>query len=397
MATEHRPSVAVVGGSLAGLTAGALLRDLGCDVHVFERSGTALEGRGVGIVSHPMTTRYLESAGSMDVDEVSTAAPYRRYLRPDGTTAHEELHHYRLTAYSTLWRALYAAFDENRYSFGSELVAFDADGSGVTLRFAAGPEHRSDVLVGADGVGSTVRQQLLPEVAPRYAGYVAWRGVVDERNLTPATFERLVDAVTYVLLPDSHILVYPIPNYDGDSQPGRRLQNFVWYRNVESGVPLAGLLTDTSGRRRDSSVPPGRVRPEHVDDLRSAARASLPDAVAEVVVGSAEPFVQVIFDIDVPRMAVGRCCLIGDAAFAVRPHTASATAKAAADAWALAEALEAAEGDVSSALQEWEDGQLALGRQLLERARWLGDTSQFTGSWTPGDPDLRFGLFGPGA
>src|SRR5262249_52024309 len=73
---------------------------------------------------------------------------------------------------------------------------------------------------------------------------------------------------------------------------------------------------------------------------------------AELVRATAEPFVQVIVDVTVPRMAVGRTCLAGDAAFVARPHAAAATAKAAADALALADALGARPGDTDTALRE---------------------------------------------
>ena len=94
-------------------------------------------------------------------------------------------------------------------------------------------------------------------------------------------------------------------------------------------------------------------------------------------------------------MAFGRVCLIGDAAFVVRPHAAAGTAKAAADAWALADAVER-DGHVPSALVRWEPGQVALGAQLLERSRRIGRRSQVDGTWVPGDPELIFGLRGPG-
>jgi 2,6-dihydroxypyridine 3-monooxygenase len=123
--------------------------------------------------------------------------------------------------------------------------------------------------------------------------------------------------------------------------------------------------------------------------------ARLPAPIAGVVCSVAQPFLQVIYDIEVPRMAFGRVCLVGDAAFAVRPHAAAGTAKAAADAWALADAL-AQEREVPAALSRWEPGQLALGRQLLERTRRIGRRSQVDGTWTPGDPELIFGLQGPG-
>jgi 2,6-dihydroxypyridine 3-monooxygenase len=95
-------------------------------------------------------------------------------------------------------------------------------------------------------------------------------------------------------------------------------------------------------------------------------------------------------------MAFGRVCLIGDAAFAIRPHAAAGTAKAAEDAWNLSAAVERARGDVVEALARWEGGQLALGRQVLERARDIGDRSQFQGTYEPGDPYLAFGLYEPG-
>lgn len=115
-------------------------------------------------------------------------------------------------------------------------------------------------------------------------------------------------------------------------------------------------------------------------------------AESEVVERADRPFAQAIFDIDVQCMAFGRVCLIGDAAFAVRPHIAAGTAKAAADAWALAEALERADMDVDRALRVWGSRQLTVGRAALERARCNGNRSQFDASWTPGDPDLDFGL-----
>jgi 2,6-dihydroxypyridine 3-monooxygenase len=122
----------------------------------------------------------------------------------------------------------------------------------------------------------------------------------------------------------------------------------------------------------------------------------LPEPLARVVHSTAQPFLQVIYDLDIPRMAFGRVCLIGDAAFVGRPHAAAGTAKAAADAWALADAV-GRHANVVDALAAWEPGQLALGRQLLERTRRIGRRSQFDGDWVPGDPETIFGLRAPGA
>jgi 2,6-dihydroxypyridine 3-monooxygenase len=155
-------------------------------------------------------------------------------------------------------------------------------------------------------------------------------------------------------------------------------------------------MTDRDGARREVTLPPGAAREAHLRELRAVAADQLAPQLAEVVERTEHPFVQVISDIEVERMAFGRVCLLGDAAFALRPHAAAGTAKAAADAWALAEALAASGGDLAAALPRWERQQLAVGRAVLQRTRRNGDRSQFEGSWRPGDPELVFGLYGPG-
>jgi 2,6-dihydroxypyridine 3-monooxygenase len=91
-------------------------------------------------------------------------------------------------------------------------------------------------------------------------------------------------------------------------------------------------------------------------------------------------------------MAFGRACLIGDAAFALRPHAAVGSAKAAEDGTRLAEAMAAADFDVAAALARWEPGALALGRGALERTREAGERAQHTNEWRVGEP-LPWGLY----
>jgi 2,6-dihydroxypyridine 3-monooxygenase len=386
----------VVGGSLGGLTAALVLHDLGCDVQVFERSSAALEGRGAGILVLDDTIRYLvERDGTDVIDRVCSRTGWVRYLHADGTTRYEEPRPYRFSSWNTMYRALMHCFPADRYHLANEVVDFNAGSQDVSLRFADTRTSVCDLLVCADGIDSSSRQRLLPAIVPRYAGYVAWRGTVPEGELSTATFERLRDAITYQLLPNSHILVYPIPSLEGGVEPGQRLMNFVWYRNVAEETELAELMVDRQGRRRSVSLPPGAVQARFAEEVRAVAASRMAPPIAEVVCRSLEPFVQVILDVEVPAMAFGRVCLIGDAAFALRPHAAAGTAKAARDGWALAEKLSDANGDVDAALRCWEPGQLELGRQVLDRARTIGTRSQVSGTWVPGDPALAFGLYGP--
>ena len=248
----------------------------------------------------------------------------------------------------------------------------------------------------ADGVLSTGRQRLFPTVQPLYAGYVAWRGIVAKHKIPAAVLERIDGAITYALIPHSHILVYPIPGPQGRVDAGHRLWNFVCYRNVESGPAFDELMTDRDGFPHAISLRPGRVQDRYVREFKTFAAANFPPQIAAVVGATEHPFIQAVMDVESPCMAVGCVCLLGDAAFAARPHAAAGTAKAAENAWTLAETIEASERDVSGTLAAWSEHQTALGSKLVSRSREIGDGSQFRCDWQPGDPRHRFGLYEPG-
>lgn len=384
--------VAVVGGSIGGLTAAVLLRDLGCNVEVFERSAAELQGRGAGIVVHEMSVRYLVENRIADIDALSVASHRHVHIDAAGATIHDDPIAYRYTSWNTLYRNLVQSLGQDRYHLGRAITGFHDTGREVVVGTAAG-EIACDLLICADGVASSGRAILQPHAHPRYAGYVGWRGTVPETVLGPSARSRLEDTLLYHWTGSSHILAYMIPGANGEVRAGQRLVNFVWYRNVPN-VKLSELMTDIAGVGHSLSLPPGSVGEPHLQELRHAAR-SLPPVLAELVLATAEPFIQNIVDVEVDHMAFGRICLLGDAAFTARPHTAAGTAKAAADAWALAKALRT-HAEVSVALAAWESKQLRVGRQLVARARDLGERSQVRAGWRPEDPYQRFGLWAPG-
>lgn len=387
------PRVLVAGGSIGGLTAGLVLRDLGCEVEIFERSSAALEGRGAGIVVLPTTERYFVEKGSR---RVGLELPWWKYVDADGIELSADLDRFRFSGWNTLYRGLLGDFDPDRYHLDSELVGFDQDAGSVVVRLADGLTVEGDLLVCADGSGSTARALLLPEVGPEYAGYVAWRGVTHESKLPPFAQAHLADSMLYQVLTDGHVLVYAIPGVEGSTTPGERLINFVWYRNYAPGAAFTDVMTDSAGRSRTSTVPPGMVRAEHIDDLMAAAASALAPTLAAVVDCAGEILIQAIFDLESPRMAFGRVCLLGDAAFVVRPHLAAGQAKACDDAWALRDVVAEYGDDVAEALAAWEPGRLALGEEVVQRSRDMGLRSQ-AGRMCPGDPGWKFGLRGPGA
>lgn len=390
--TGRRPHIIVMGGSLGGLTAALALRDAGCDVDVYERTSSPLMGLGAGIVLNPATVRYFLQKAIFDIGEISVAARWLRYMNRDGEIADEKPCTYRFSSYNALYRGLLNCFDADKYHLGEAIIGFDQDGNGVQVSLASGRNESCNLLVCADGIRSMGRRHLLPDVALEYAGYVAWRGTVGEDDVHPQTFAVLREAITYHIMPDGHLLVYPIPVVDRATSATRPFLNWLWYRNIPKGPELDDLATDKDGVLREVSLNPGTVREQHIAKLRRDASSILPTSLVEVIHSTAQPFIQIIFDCEVPQMVFGRVCLMGDAAFVSRPHAAAGTAKAAEDGWQLAQAIKATDGDMSAALRAWETRQLRLGRGVLARTREAGRKIQFEGTWQVGDP-LPFGLY----
>jgi 2,6-dihydroxypyridine 3-monooxygenase len=389
--------VLIAGGSIGGLTTGLLLRDLGYDVEIFERSSAELQERGTGIVVLPITERYFTQGGDADVERrVSLELSDWTYVDRDGAILASDEDHFRFSGWSTIYRALLASFDSERYHLDAEMVGFDRRDDGVTLHLADGRSFDGDLLVCADGLASTARSILLPDVQPSYAGYVAWRSVTPEQGLSEETLAALEDAMLYQVLDHSHILVYAIPSTDGDTVPGRRIINSVWYRNYADDGAFEALMTDVDGRRRTGTMPPGSIRPEYLDEMFETASATLSPPIRDVVLNCPEPLIQAIFDLEVPQMAFDRVLILGDAAFGLRPHVAAGQAKACADAWALRDALVEADHDIDRALALWEPRQLALGRAAVANTVAMGERSQVENTMLPGDPSWKFGLWEPG-
>lgn len=388
-------SAIVVGGSIGGLTAALLLRDVGFTVDVYERTPTALDGRGSGIVLQPDTTRWFTERSSQDIADLSTSTNYVQYLDRSGDLLYREQCTWTYTSWGTFYRALLADFGTEHYHYGEFACGFSQDEHRATVRFVSGRTESADLVVFADGVTSAARQLFDADATLRYAGYLGWRGTVALRDLGSTTQAVLRDAITYDVIPHSHITMYPIPGENGLGLDDR-LMNYVWYRNVPAGPDLTEMLIDKRGFPGSVSVHPGQVQDRYVAETKQAAADTLAPAVAEVVTATETPYLQVLSDVRSTRMAQGRVALIGDAACAARPHAAAGTAKAAADGWALAAALSDAGGDIAAALTKWEPAQLQLSDSLLRRVIAMGERSQLTNTWTPGDPDLRFGLYGPG-
>jgi 2-polyprenyl-6-methoxyphenol hydroxylase-like FAD-dependent oxidoreductase len=361
-------SVAIIGGSLGGLFAANLLHRAGWDVAVYEKVGEELGERGAGVVTHPELFAILAAIGIED-ERIGVEVQSRITLSAEGAVVGEHAHPQVLTAWGRLYALLRQALPDACYHQGRQLVAVTQGGPCVTAHFADGSEAQADLLVAADGIRSTVRQLLAPSVQPRYAGYVAWRGLVEEDALSPDTHRRLFGHFGFCLPPREQMLGYPVAGPKNAMEAGRRRYNFVWYRPADD-AEVARLSTDDAGQVHEKGIPPPLISAAVLREMREVAQRSLAPQFAEVVACTRQPFFQPIYDLESPNLAFGRVALLGDSAFVARPHCGMGVTKAAGDALSLAGWL--ARLPVEEALQAYSRERVAYGERIVAHARHLG-------------------------
>jgi 2-polyprenyl-6-methoxyphenol hydroxylase-like FAD-dependent oxidoreductase len=362
----------VIGGSLGGLFAATLLARAGWRVDVYERTDEALAARGAGLATHPELMRALERAGATLDESIGVRMRRRVALARDGTVAGTHDLPQIMTAWGRIYRLLKDVFPAERYHFGRSLKRVDQHGDRVMASFEDGGTEEGALLIAADGIRSTVRQQLAPEVRPKYAGYVAWRGLIEEGALSPATHAEIFEDFVFGLPPHEQIVTYAVAGKDNTTRPGERRYNFVWYRPADEADRLPWLLTDVNGVRNESQIPPHLIRPEVIAGMRRDAAAILAPQIAEVIERTAAPFIQPIYDLESPRIAFGRIATLGDAAFVARPHVGMGVLKAGDDAIALVDQLAAHGDDVEAGVVAYERERQPYGMKVIARARHLG-------------------------
>ncbi|OXC77960.1 FAD binding domain-containing protein [Caballeronia sordidicola] len=346
--------ILIAGGSIAGLSSALTLSCVGHDVHVYERSEVPLRGRGGGVVVLRHMLRFLEQHGHYTQQMISVPTNVRRRVDIHGATVNEEREKLPFSSWDTVYRSLCAMLPRAQISYGCEVTGFTEHAAGIDVHFDSGKSLTADMLVAADGGGSRTRATLFPEHASRFAGYIAWRGIVDEAAFSPLEVETLVDNLTIFRETGHMFMAFLIPGLDGSLEPGRRRFNWLWYRNEPNMADLHRHLTDNLGRPHHSSISAGLLSGESFVELCELANTFLPPVLAQLIQKTPEPFFQSIYDALSPTFAVGRVALVGDAACTVRPHTGSGTSKAADDAVSLAEAFSSDfDPCVVSTLEQW--------------------------------------------
>jgi 2-polyprenyl-6-methoxyphenol hydroxylase-like FAD-dependent oxidoreductase len=362
------PRAIIIGGSMSGLFSAAFLRQIGWQVDVYERSPVELVGRGAGITTHPELLEALEKSGAGTRD-LGVEVEKRITLDRHGSVIAEKHLPQILTSWDRLQRLMRATIDEARYHLGHTFERVEQDGSGVLVHFTGGKRERADLLIGGDGIRSSVREQVAPAVQPIYSGYYIWRGAPKEADLATETRASIFPYFTFFLPERQQVIGYPIAGLNNDLRLGHRRYNFIWYR-VGDAQELRRMCVDERGHQHDYSVPPPLIRKDLIAQMRRQAQEMMPPQFLDCL-ANMQPFFTPIYDFSTPQLVFGRVALVGDAASSARPHMGFGMAKAGGDAQALAAALASHDG-IDAGLAAYNRSRQPIGETIVLHGRKLG-------------------------
>ena len=295
------------------------------------------------------------------------------------------------TAWDRVYGALRQMYSTGPYHGGMSLTRCELKEGGVVAEFENGARVLADLLIGADGIRSTVRRQYVPDIAPRYVGYVAWRGIVDEGSIPSQWRARTLQHMVFCL-PDGE-LAFSVPIADRNPAGGRRCM-FVWFRPATYDSKLREWCTDASGVCHGDSIPPTLIRKEVVAELKLSAHTLLAPQLAELVASVHQPILppSILSNLRACRSAVS-CWWAMRLSWPARIGTS--VTKAAQDASTLVDEL--IKGNVDDALAAYERRRLQAGRELVARGRRLGEHLEPAGRGIRPPIGAFLRDFGPGS
>ncbi|CAL76153.1 putative Salicylate 1-monooxygenase [Bradyrhizobium sp. ORS 278] len=357
----------IVGGGIGGLTTALMLRARGMDCEVFEQA-EAIRELGVGINTLPHAIRELAQLGLLDrLDEFAIRTYELFYLTRRGQEVWHEtrgvdaghdvpqfsIHRGRLQ--SVIHEAVMQRLGPEKVHTGCRLGSFTQDEGGVTAYFfdrSGSHVHtaRGDVLIGADGIHSKVRQTLFPnEGAPCWNGLMLWRGATDWPVFLTGRSMIIAGGL------NAKAVIYPIAE---GSSPATRLTN--WAVLVRIGD------ANTAPPRREDWSRLGRA-----DELMPHVNGfSIPQVdFAAMVRATPEFWEYPCCDRDpLPYWSSGRVTLLGDAAHPMYPVGSNGASQAILDARALADALARSEHP-RQALMAYEQKRLPMTAEIVASNR----------------------------
>ena len=359
--------VIIAGGGVGGLVTALMLHARGIDCEIFEQAD-AIRELGVGINTLPHAIKELAELGLLERLDAVAIRTYELFYtnrfgqeiwrEPRGLDAGYEIpqfsiHRGRLQ--SVIYQAVRARLGESRIHLNCRLGSFTQDDGGVTAYFFdRGGTHqrtaRGDVLIGADGIHSVVRDKLFPnEGPPSWNGAMLWRGAIDWPAYLTGRSMVVAGGLT------AKLVIYPIAE---GSRPDRRLTNWAVVGRVGGGSAQLPQKQDWS-------------RPGRFEDLMPhLQRFRIPYVDARAMIEATNEFWEYpMCDRDpLPRWSHGRVTLLGDAAHPMYPVGSNGASQAILDARCLADLLRDSEHPIH-ALWVYDQTRLPMTAEIVRMNR----------------------------
>jgi 2-polyprenyl-6-methoxyphenol hydroxylase-like FAD-dependent oxidoreductase len=340
-----KPTIIIVGAGIGGLTVAIALRQAGFGVKAFERARELKEvGAGIGLSANAI--RVLQRLGVMQqvidrgtVIKEAVSYTWKGEILSRVSTAPTKVPSVCLHR-ADLQQALFSASPPDGIHLAEEFVSFKTAEGRVTAQFASGRSESADGLIGADGLQSRVRAQLIGDGEPTYRGYLCWRGVCDY----PAE-ERLTESFG----PGLRMGLVPV---------GRR--GTAWWCTANQTLPadpdLAGIKPKLQGWFGDWHSP-----------IPEVLRRTDPAAIMQTAIYDRRP---------VTTWSKGACTLLGDAAHPTTPNLGQGGCMAIEDAALLARCA-SNEADLSMAFGSYERLRFARTARVTTLSRYYGVMGQW--------------------
>lgn len=338
----------IAGGGIGGLAAAVALRRAGIDVLVLERAPRIEEvGAGLSLWANAMLAlrslgveQRVAEAGSILTRAVTVTCTGKTIQNIDLDAINQKAGANSVCAHrADLQRALAEALPSNTIRTGTACTGFTQESDGISVLLENGGTERGDLLIGADGIRSVVRRQLLGDAAPRYAGYVALRGIAHASGWLP---------------------------------PGEQL--FVQGRGVQVGVLPCGRDRTYWFATRNAAAGTRWTKQQMLDLFRG-----WPEVVKAVAAATDEGAIvqsDVIDRPPSPRWGQGRVTLLGDAIHPTTPNLGQGACQALEDAVALGDCL-AKQSSVEESLRAYESRRKRRTAMVTERSWRLGRMLQW--------------------
>jgi 2-polyprenyl-6-methoxyphenol hydroxylase-like FAD-dependent oxidoreductase len=331
----------IAGAGISGLAAGIALRQAGMDVEVFEHS-RELREVGAGLMIWPNGTRSLQSLGveikALVVQRISFCNWRGRQLM-EATVDSIAKRYGSDVAFvhrADLQAALVSSFGMDKLHLGSQVTGYEEDRAQVVVKLHDGTVRTGDLLVGADGLRSVVRRQLIGDGDPAYLGSTIWRGIVGSGEIV----------LTHAL---------------GVNWVGRGSE-FLAFHLRDERIYWAGVTMEPAGARpRDGG--------HKVDLLQRFGRWAEPVPALITATDEAAILRNDMYDRPPTRhWSRGRVTLVGDAAHPMTPNSGQGACQALEDAVALGESVKCAP-DLSNAFELYERRRLRRANRVVTMSR----------------------------